>query len=147
MIALAETQIPEKDKPIILYKEELTIMKNVYPKIASLNTEEKFLDTIKNLGISIPFDRITIPSPEGPLAQPFQLEGGKRIGNRFCIQPMEGWDGTPDGKPTEFTTRRWKNFGLSGAKLIWGGEAAAVTTLRARKPKSIDDRGQHNVVH
>ena len=39
---------------------------------------------------------------------------------------MEGWDGTTDGKPTELTFRRWRNFGLSGAKFIWGGEAAAV---------------------
>src|SRR5438477_7437699 len=39
---------------------------------------------------------------------------------------MEGWDGTADGKPTELTIRRWKNFGVSGAKLIWGGEAVAV---------------------
>jgi len=48
------------------------------------------------------------------------------IGNRFCILPMEGWDGTTGGKPTELTRRRWENFGLSGAKLIWGGEAVAV---------------------
>jgi 2,4-dienoyl-CoA reductase-like NADH-dependent reductase (Old Yellow Enzyme family) len=39
---------------------------------------------------------------------------------------MEGWDGTARGEPTELTTRRWENFGRSGAKLIWGGEAAAV---------------------
>jgi len=39
---------------------------------------------------------------------------------------MEGWDGTSDGKPTDPTVRRWKHFGLSGAKLIWGGEAVAV---------------------
>jgi len=39
---------------------------------------------------------------------------------------MEGWDGTPDGRPSELTTRRWRNFGRSGAKLIWGGEAVAV---------------------
>jgi 2,4-dienoyl-CoA reductase-like NADH-dependent reductase (Old Yellow Enzyme family) len=39
---------------------------------------------------------------------------------------MEGWDGTSDGRPTDLTRRRWKNFGLSGAKLIWGGEAVAV---------------------
>jgi 2,4-dienoyl-CoA reductase-like NADH-dependent reductase (Old Yellow Enzyme family) len=39
---------------------------------------------------------------------------------------MEGWDGTPDGNPTESVFRRWRNFGLSGAKLIWGGEAVAV---------------------
>jgi len=39
---------------------------------------------------------------------------------------MEGWDAQPNGSPSEFTLRRWRNFGLSGAKLIWGGEAAAV---------------------
>jgi 2,4-dienoyl-CoA reductase-like NADH-dependent reductase (Old Yellow Enzyme family) len=39
---------------------------------------------------------------------------------------MEGWDGTPDGLPTDLTLRRWRRFGRSGAKLIWGGEAVAV---------------------
>jgi len=48
------------------------------------------------------------------------------VGNRWCIHPMEGWDGTPDGKPSAHTYRRWKRFGISGAKLIWGGEALAV---------------------
>ena len=28
--------------------------------------------------------------------------------------------------PSELTFRRWENFGRSGAKLIWGGEAAAI---------------------
>lgn len=46
--------------------------------------------------------------------------------NRFAVLPMEGCDGTVDGHPTELTTRRWQRFGLSGAKLIWGGEAVAV---------------------
>ncbi len=39
---------------------------------------------------------------------------------------MEGWDGDRDGKPTDLTVRRWRHFGSSGAKLIWGGEAVAV---------------------
>src|SRR5687767_9756323 len=39
---------------------------------------------------------------------------------------MEGWDGTREGEPSELTIRRWRNFGKSGAKLIWGGEAVAV---------------------
>lgn len=39
---------------------------------------------------------------------------------------MEGWDATPDGKPSDLVLRRWTHFGTSGAKLIWGGEATAV---------------------
>jgi 2,4-dienoyl-CoA reductase-like NADH-dependent reductase (Old Yellow Enzyme family) len=39
---------------------------------------------------------------------------------------MEGWDANRDGTPSELTLRRWQHFGKSGAKLIWGGEAAAV---------------------
>jgi 2,4-dienoyl-CoA reductase-like NADH-dependent reductase (Old Yellow Enzyme family) len=51
--------------------------------------------------------------------------GKLTIGNRFAIHPMEGCDGTLDGKPDELTFRRWKRFGASGVKLIWG-EATAV---------------------
>ena len=39
---------------------------------------------------------------------------------------MEGWDGTSDGEPSGLTERRWRHFGASGAKLVWGGEAVAV---------------------
>src|SRR5439155_11608774 len=51
---------------------------------------------------------------------------GKRIGNRYTIQPMEGWDGTTNGGITEEVIRRWQRFGESGASLIYGGEAMAV---------------------
>ena len=40
--------------------------------------------------------------------------------------PWKAGTGTPDGRPSELTLRRWQRFGLSGAKLIWGGEAVAV---------------------
>ena len=35
-------------------------------------------------------------------------------------------DGTRSGEPSDLTRRRWKNFGISGAKLMWGGEAVAI---------------------
>jgi 2,4-dienoyl-CoA reductase-like NADH-dependent reductase (Old Yellow Enzyme family) len=57
--------------------------------------------------------------------RPIQIFG-KIAGNRWAVYPMEGWDGTELGKPTEHTRRRWRNFGRSGAKLIYGGEAVAV---------------------
>ncbi len=59
-----------------------------------------------------------------PLAQSVDV-GGRKVGNRLAIQPMEGCDGTLDGSPGELTYRRYERFGAGGAKLIWG-EAAAV---------------------
>lgn len=80
---------------------------------------------LAELDLHLPVDDQISSSAEAPLAQPLVSRAGL-IGNRFCILPMEGWDGTSDGKPTDLTRRRWANFGLSGAKLIWGGEAVAV---------------------
>jgi NADPH2 dehydrogenase len=97
-----------------------------YARMARLRSPEEFRAYVDALGISLPIDEQVLPAPDGPLAQPYTLKNGRCIGNRFCILPMEGWDGTPDGRPTENTLRRWANFGRSGAKLIWGGEAVAV---------------------
>jgi len=97
-----------------------------YHPLAHYKTADELLSYAKELGINLPFDVEVQAAPDSAMAQPYVLSDGKKIGNRFCIQPMEGWDGTTDGKPTELTFRRWRNFGLSGAKLIWGGEAAAV---------------------
>jgi NADPH2 dehydrogenase len=96
-----------------------------YPAIGGIKTVADFKSHLANLQLSIPCDDVLQTGPSSPLAQPLNLDN-KQIGNRFCIHPMEGWDGTVDGKPTEATIRRWRNFGFSGAKLIWGGEAVAV---------------------
>lgn len=101
-------------------------MKTVYAHIARIKTIEEFRNHVNSQNITIPIDSEIVPAPSGALAQKYVLKGGKIIGNRFCVQPMEGWDATTDGRPTDLVIRRWKNFGLSGAKLIWGGEAAAV---------------------
>jgi NADPH2 dehydrogenase len=97
-----------------------------YLNTARLKNLEEFQQYFRSLGIDLPFAEELVGGADSPLAQPFQLINGRVIGNRFCIHPMEGWDGTADGRPTELTTRRWMKFGRSGAKLIWGGEAAAV---------------------
>jgi 2,4-dienoyl-CoA reductase-like NADH-dependent reductase (Old Yellow Enzyme family) len=94
-----------------------------YPKIASLKTPAAFRNHLLTSQIDLAFDDRVDPS--GALAQPIDVDG-VRVGNRFCILPMEGWDGTKDGEPTDLTRRRWRNFGRSGAKLMWGGEAVAV---------------------
>lgn len=97
-----------------------------YRRIAQLRTPDQFRAYTAVLGIDLPFDEALEAGPESPLARPYTLPDGFTVGNRFCVNPMEGWDGTPDGLPTDFTRRRWQRFGRSGAKLIWGGEAVAV---------------------
>lgn len=96
-----------------------------FPRIATLKTIDEFRARVAELGIDLPSDDLIESGPDAPLARSLARAVGK-IGNRFCILPMEGWDGTEDGRPTDLTRRRWRNFGLSGAKLIWGGEAVAV---------------------
>ncbi|CEF48735.1 unnamed protein product [uncultured bacterium] len=96
-----------------------------YPRIASLKTTAALRSHLQHSGIPLAFDDNVEAAPESPLAQPIEADG-VRVGNRFCILPMEGWDGTREGTPTDLTRRRWRNFGISGAKLIWGGEAVAV---------------------
>ncbi|MGH9766160.1 MAG: NADH:flavin oxidoreductase [Blastocatellia bacterium] len=96
-----------------------------YKRIASLKNAGDFTNYIERLGVELQFDQELQHGDGSPLGQPYHLDGFK-IGNRFCILPMEGWDGTEDGKPSDLTVRRWKHFGESGAKLIWGGEAVAV---------------------
>ena len=97
-----------------------------YPKIAQLKTVDALRARLAELGLELPVDDRILTAAEGsPLAQPFQF-GPLKVSNRWCIQPMEGWDANRDGTPSELTLRRWRNFGRSGAKLIWGGEAAAV---------------------
>jgi 2,4-dienoyl-CoA reductase-like NADH-dependent reductase (Old Yellow Enzyme family) len=91
-----------------------------------LRTPALFREHLNGLGIEIPFDEQIETGPDAPLAQPYRLANGFTVGNRFCVLPMEGWDGTADGHPSELTFRRWERFGLSGAKLIFGGEATAV---------------------
>ncbi|HKC11944.1 MAG TPA: NADH:flavin oxidoreductase [Vicinamibacteria bacterium] len=96
-----------------------------WPRVAALKTAGAFRSHLERSGIPLKFDEALAPGASSPLARPFE-QGGVRVGNRFCILPMEGWDGTPQGEPSELTRRRWRNFGVSGAKLIWGGEAVAV---------------------
>lgn len=93
--------------------------------LGSVREVEAFQRHLFEHRMTIPCDRELMPGDASPLARPLRLNG-LTIGNRFCIHPMEGWDGTADGKPTERTIHRWRYFGLSGAKLIWGGEAVAV---------------------
>jgi NADPH2 dehydrogenase len=70
------------------------------------------------------------------------IVGGFKIGNRWCVQPMEGCDGTRAGAPDELTFRRYERYGAGGAKFIWG-EAAAVVQEGRATPRQLLVAPQH----
>jgi NADPH2 dehydrogenase len=101
-------------------------MSEKYPKVAQLKSVAAFRERLRELDLELPMDDQILSAAEGsPLAEPLAI-GSFLVGNRWCIHPMEGWDAERDGSPSPLTLRRWEHFGRSGAKLIWGGEAAAV---------------------
>lgn len=96
-----------------------------YQRVATLRDIDRLRAYLDELGIDLPVDEEVQTGPDAPLAAPLETSAGT-IGNRFAVLPMEGWDGTTDGLPTDLVRRRWRRFGAGGSKLIWGGEAVAV---------------------
>jgi 2,4-dienoyl-CoA reductase-like NADH-dependent reductase (Old Yellow Enzyme family) len=88
-----------------------------------------------SLGEGIQLEK-ALEGTAGPFAAPLSLQG-RTLSNRFAMHPMEGWDGTADGRPSELTLRRWKAFGRSGAAMIWGGEAFAITPEGRANPRQL----------
>ena len=67
----------------------------------------------KELGVTIPFADNT-----ECLSAPIRI-GNREIPNRLGIAPMEGADSTPDGKPSEYTEKRYTREAAGGAGIIW----------------------------
>lgn len=111
-----------------------------YPRIASFRSARAVATHLERLGRPLPMDDEVLPAPSSPLARPLQVgaQGSHRLlGNRFAAQPMEGWDGEPDGRPSGLTRRRWLRMAASGAKLLWGCEAVAVLTEARANPNQL----------
>lgn len=105
-------------------------------RLGAVKEVARFQDHVRSLGLKIPCDGELLCGVDSPLRQPLS-RGGIKIGNRIAVHPMEGWDGTADGNPSEHTIERWKKFGRSGAKLIWGGEAVAVSHAGRANPNQL----------
>src|SRR5438105_14170043 len=96
-----------------------------YPRMATYKTATDLRRYLSSLGAALPLDDTLIHGDLSPLTQTFVVDG-QREGNRFAILPMEGWDATADGQPSDMTLRRWQRFGASGAKLTRGGKPVSV---------------------
>lgn len=101
-------------------------------QVKNLKTAEDFRAHIDSLGIELPFSDSV--RADGSLASPVSIAdsaGTLRSPNGFAILPMEGWDGTDAGAPTDLVRRRWERFGTSGAGLVWAEATAVVPEGRA----------------
>jgi len=105
-------------------------------RLGSFKDPLRFQAHLRSLQVAIPCDTELSHAAESPFLLPLH-RGEIKIGNRIAINPMEGWDGTPDGNPSDFTFRRWRKFGSSGAKLIWGAEAVAVSACARANPNQL----------
>ena len=89
--------------------------------IRKIKTGEEFLAVTKAQGLSYPFsENMSV------LGEPIRLKSGKVIPNSIGIPPLEGFDGTFEGAPTETVFRRYDRYARGGAGLIWY-EATAVS--------------------
>lgn len=116
-----------------------------YPKIASHTSVDSFRKHIHQLGLELGCDDTLMTGAASPFMESYTVHG-RTVGNRWAVHPMEGWDGTLDGRVTEPMKRRWERFGLSGAKMIWGGEAMAVCPEGRANPNQLilSEKHQHD---
>lgn len=117
-------------------------------RLGTVKDVGRFQGHLHALGLHIPCDPEIAVGDQSPLRWPLH-RGPFKIGNRIAVQPMEGWDATPDGAPSEKTIRRWQRFGRSGGKLVWGGEAVAVCHEGRANPNQLlaTPRTQKNLTH
>lgn len=97
------------------------------PKWFTYSTTDELLAGARELGVA---EDILVDNDASGLLKPVQV-GGRTVGNRLAIHPMEGCDGELDGRPGELTYRRWDRFGFGGCKLIWGEAVAILDEARA----------------
>lgn len=108
-----------------------------YTRVAQLKTAQDLRNYLAINHVKLDFDDELLFGENSVFKKRVKLNSGREIGNSLCILPMEGWDGTADGRPSEFTKRRWHNFAISGAKLLWGCEAVAVTHEGRANPRQL----------
>ncbi len=91
----------------------------------SLKSISDFKNSCKQAGVSI-----DISEDVSVLSEKVKI-GSLTAPNSLAIHPMEGADGTADGKPGELTLRRYNRFAAGGAGLIWAEAIAVVPEGRA----------------
>jgi 2,4-dienoyl-CoA reductase-like NADH-dependent reductase (Old Yellow Enzyme family) len=106
---------------------------DTYRKAGTFRSVAELREYLASNDIDIPLAEET---EHAAMAQSAELFGCT-LPNRWALLPMEGWDCTAKGAPSELTVRRWTHFGESGAALICGTEAGAVMHEGRSNPRQL----------
>ncbi len=119
-----------------------------FPQVKKMAGPGDLRARLDELGLDLPLDDHV--AADGPLSRPYAVRdasaGERTVGNRFAVLPMEGWDGTTGGAPTELVARRWRRFGEGGAKLVWGEATAVVAEGRANPNQLVMSPGNAEAI-
>ena len=94
----------------------------------------KSLEDLRVLSAGLMLD-IPLEEDLGVLFEKTEISG-RPVPNRLVIQPMEGFDSTPDGGPGELTRRRYLRYARGGAGMIWF-EATSVMQEGRSNPRQL----------
>ena len=92
--------------------------------------KQQYMDLCADASVTLPWSDAT-----DIMKTPLCL-GTKIAPNRIAYQPMEGCDGTPDGRPDALTVRRYDRFAKGGAGIVWA-EAMAVLQEGRANPRQL----------
>ena len=83
-------------------------------KFSSFKSNEDFTAAMAADGMDFPIsDDLSV------LLEPVTLKNGHVIPNRLVIQPLEGFDGTKEGNPSDLIFRRYDRYAKGGSGLLW----------------------------
>ena len=106
---------------------------DTYRKAGTFKSVSELRQYLAEKGINIP---LADETEHGAMSRPATLFG-RELPNRWALLPMEGWDCTAGGAPSDLTVRRWAHFGESGAALVCGTEAGAVIHAGRSNPRQL----------
>lgn len=75
---------------------------------------------------------IPVSADVAVLGDPLKI-GSRIVPNRFCVQPIEGYDAEPDGSPGGLTFRRYMRYAAGGFGLIWIEATAVMQEARSNQ--------------
>jgi 2,4-dienoyl-CoA reductase (NADPH2) len=94
------------------------------------NSRDDLLQKARDLGLELPYNEDLTP-----LFNQLTISG-RTVGNRFVVQPMEGYDSENDGSPSALTERRYLRYASGGSGIIWF-EAVSVTPEGRSNPHQL----------